>query len=195
MEAVVDDSVVYRADRARFVIGSVFVMIPTAIAVALLYWDITDRDVGQILLAMLLLGFCGWIDFVVIMKALWPPEVRVGRDSFAYSNRALLVRGTDYRWSELDGPVQVTGSGGVPLVQMIVKATGKKLRFPPSHFGATYDEMANVITAAQSGRVLDPMTWRASHPRINIPGWLAPLLLLVGIVGGLLWAFGFLDFL
>jgi hypothetical protein len=193
MESVLGDTVVYRAERARFIIGTAFLLIPTGVAIALLYWDFADRDTGQLFLAVLLLGLCSWMDIIVIMKALWPPEVRIGVHSFAYTNRGLLIRGTSHAWDELDGPTQVSGSGGVPLVQMIVKATNKKLRFPPSHFGANYDEMAAVITAAQKGQLVDPMTWRASHPRISIPGWVAPLLLLVGLVGGLLWAFGFLD--
>ncbi len=161
MEAVLGDTVVYRAERARFIIGAAFLLIPTALAAALLYWDFADREMGQLFLAVLLFGLCGWMDFIVIMKSLWPPEVRIGTHSFAYTNRGLLVRGTSFAWNELDGPMQVAGSGGVPLVQMVVKATNKKLRFPPSHFGATYEEMAAVITSAQKGQIVDPTTWRA----------------------------------
>lgn len=193
VEAVLGDTVVYRAERARFIISTAFLLIPTGIAAALLYWDFADRDMVQLLPALLLFGLCGWMDFIVIMKSLWPPEVRIGTHSFAYTNRGLLVRGTSHAWNELEGPTQAAGSGGVPLVQMVVKATNKKLRFPPSHFGATYEEMAAVITAAQNGQTIDPAIWRVSHPRVSIPGWVAPLLLLLGLVGGLLWAFGFLD--
>lgn len=79
----------------------------------------------------------------------------------------------NYGWQDIEGPEQTSGAGGVPLLQLVVKATGRKLRLPPSHFGATYPEMESVISAAQAGRLISPQEWRSEHPQHRFRRWLS----------------------
>ena len=185
-------TIVYRAETSRFIVFSPLCVLFTALLVVLVYSNLIDRDWVQAALTVGGLGLFVFLDYVLLTKALWPPEVKISVDGFSYVNRGLRIGGW-YGWNDLDGPAQTAGGGGVPLVQMTIRSSGKKLKFPPSHFGVSYDEMAAAITEAQEGRIIDIAQWRGSHPNFRLPGWLAPALFVVGIVGGLAWAFGFLD--
>jgi hypothetical protein len=188
VETVLGNVITYRADRARFVIMTVFLLVFSALPIAMLVVDITEKEFSNLVIALMLCGLFGWMDFAVIMKALYPPVVKISVDGFSCSNRALLQSGTTYRWTEIEGPTQTFGSGGVPLVQMVVNDTGKELRFPPSHFGATYDEMAAVISGARDGRIIDPLDYRQSHRKFVVPGWLVALVPFAAIAAGVAWA-------
>jgi hypothetical protein len=109
---------------------------------------------------------------MLIAKLIWPPELEVSLKGIHWSNYAMLQWPATYDWQDIEGPEQTSGAQGVPLLQIVVKATGRKLRLPPSHFGASYDEMAAVISAARGGNLISPDQWRSEHPRHAIRHWL-----------------------
>lgn len=159
----------YKARRLRFGIGATL-LIPMTAVMLWLADSAFKRSAGQALLWSALVCLYVFLSYVVITKLVWPPEVEISVTGFRYTNRGLRIGGT-YRWDELDGPIQIPGVYGVPLVQMIVKSSGRKLRFPPSHFDATYGEMAAVIDNARAGHLVNPEGWREEHPRNRLREW------------------------
>lgn len=166
-------SILYRVHRWRFVVLAPLAAVVTAIPIFMIY-AVTSGDVdggSSALLVVPLIGLAGYLDFVFAVKLIWPPEIEISLDGIRWLNRAMPGSGR-YAWNELDGPSEVRAGHGVSLLQMIVVATGRKLRYPPSHFGVTYDEMAAVIEAAQEGRLLDLQQWRRDHPGHPLLDWL-----------------------
>lgn len=165
-----NDTILYRAHRLRFIICALFLLPLTVGMGALVFVHADAHDRGGFLMPILAALFL-WLDFVVVVKLIWPPEIEISTSGIRLSNRALFVDGA-YSWNEIDGPVQSSGSGGVPILDMKVIANDKKIRMPPSHFGATYEEMAEVISSARSGRLIAPLQWRTDHPQKKLYQWL-----------------------
>jgi len=113
-----------------------------------------------------------WFDYIVIAKIVSPPEFALSYEGIRWANPALLQWNRSYGWSEIKGPEKVAGRNGVPLLEIIVTATGRKLRLPPSHFGSTYDEMAAAMAAARNGSSFSPDQWRSEHPQHPFKHWL-----------------------
>lgn len=186
-------SIVYRAHRLRFIIVSLFVFPFTALIAVWAYdgFVLRDPDVGDAWLTLLLGPLYVWFDYIVVAKLIWPPELEVSLMGIRWSNYAMLQWPAEYGWQDIDGPEQTSGAHGVPLLQFIVKTTGRSLKLAPSHFGATYNEMAAVISAARGGKLLSPEQWRSEHPPHAFRHWLQewglPLLFGVGVAIVLTW--------
>lgn len=154
------------------------------------YAALTEGGVRNALLIPPMLGVIGYLDFVVAVKLIWPPEIEVSLGGLRWVNHTMRGSG-NYTWAELDGPSQVYAGHGVSLLQMTVMATGRTLKYPPSHFGATYAEMAAVIEAAQAGRLLDPQQWRRDHPPHPFRDWALdwglPILGAIGVAWVMRW--------
>jgi len=152
---------------------------------------VDDNAVGGAWFALPLLGLYLWFDYMLAAKIISPPELEISPAGIRWSNPAMLQWNTNYGWDEIDGPEKGSGGYGIPLLQFVVKASGRKLALPPSHFGATYDEMAALISAAREGSIISPERWLSDHPQHMFRHWLLdwglPIAggLLVGI--GLIW--------
>ena len=158
--------ILYRANRLRFIIVALF-LIPFTILIAWLAYDgifLGDTEVSGAWLTLPLLALYIWFDYMLAAKLIWPPELGISPTGINWSNYAMMQWPATYAWQDLEGPELTSGSEGVPLLQFVVKATGRKLKLPPSHFGATYDEMAGVISAAKRGRLVSPEQWRSENP-------------------------------
>jgi hypothetical protein len=174
MIVTTSNSILYRANRLRFIVTAA-VLFPMTVAIAALAYDgivLDDTEVRGRWLLLPLGALYIWFDYVLAAKLIWPAELEISPKGVRWSNRAMLQWPASYGWQEVDGPQQTSGAHGVPLLQFTVKATGSKLRLPPSHFGATYDEMAAVISAAKGGTLISPEQWRTEHPPHAFRHWL-----------------------
>jgi hypothetical protein len=183
-------SIVYRAHRLRFTIAALFI-IPMTVGIVALGYDgivLGDPEVrgGWVLLALGPLYV--WFDFMLLAKLISPPEVDISLKGIRWANPAMLQWSTDYSWQEIEGPDDTAGIHGVPLLQIVVKATGRKMQLPPSHFGATYEEMAAVMSAARAGKLISTEQWRSQHPQHALKHWFVEwgLPIVGGIVFGTL---------
>lgn len=185
--------ITYRAHRLRFVIGALF-LLPFTFVIAWLAYDgivLGDSEVSEAWLTIPLLGLYLWFDYVIVAKLVWPPELQISLNGIAWSNYAMFQWPVSYGWQDIDGPEPTSGAYGVPLLQITVKQTGRKLKLPPSHFGATYDELAAVISAARAGNIISPESWLSEHPQHRFRRWLLdwglPLSLAVVVAAALGW--------
>jgi hypothetical protein len=188
-----NDAIIYRAHRLRFVIAALLI-VPLTFLVAWLAYDGIfpgDTDVPGAWFAIPLVGLYLWFDYMLIAKLIWPPELQISLTGIRWSNYAMFQLPATYGWQDIEGPEQTSGAQGVPLLQIAVKATGRKLRLPPSHFGSTYDEMAAAISAARGGKLFSPEQWRSEHPAHSFQHWLLewglPLSLAVVVAIALGW--------
>lgn len=193
MTVTMNGSILYRADRLRFIIVGLL-LIPFTVVIAWLAYDgifLADSDVSGAWLMIPLGGLYLWFDYMLVAKLIWPPELEVSLSGIRWSNYAMLQWPATYGWSEIDGPERTSGAHGVPLLQIVIKATGRKLKLPPSHFDATYDEMAAVISGARAGKLISPEQWRREHPQQRFRHWLLDwgLPISLGVIIGiaLLW--------
>ncbi len=173
MAIATDRTITYRARRLRFIVTACFLMPITAGTAALAYDGIVlgDSAVRSAWLLIALGPLYLWFDYIVIAKIVSPPKLVISREGVIWSNPALLEWSRTYLWSEIDGPEKAAGSNGVLLLQIIVKATGRKLRLPPSHFSSTYDEMAAAIAVTRTGASFSPEQWRSAHPQHPFKHW------------------------
>jgi len=171
--AVATDTILYRAHRLRFALFAPISIAFTVGMFALGYDGLIsgDPEVRGAWLCLPLGALFLWFDWILFAKLLWPPEMEVSLTGIRWANRSMLEPDTSYGWQDIDGPEQSIGSKGVPLLELIVKTTGRWLRLPPSHFGATYEEMAAVIKAAKNGTLITPQQWRNEHPRHMLKDW------------------------
>ena len=167
-------SILYRAHRLRFVLFAPIAIAFTVGMFALGYDGLIrgDHEVRGAWLCFPLCALFLWFDWIIFAKLIWPPEMEVSLTGIRWSNRSMLEPDTRYDWQNIEGPEQGFGSKGVSLLEIVVKTTGRRLRLPPSHFGATYDEMAAVITAAKNGHMISPQQWRHEHPQHPLKDWL-----------------------
>jgi hypothetical protein len=190
MLVTTNGSILYRANRLRFIITAIFLFPMTAGIAALAYDGIVLGD-GEVRGSWLLLPLSAlyvWFDYMLAAKLIWPPELEISLRGIRWSNYAMQQRNVTCSWQEVDGPEQTAGARGVPLLQFIVKASGRKLQLPPSHFGATYDEMAAAISSARAGSLISPERWRSEHPQHPLKHWVVEwgLPIVGGVVLGLL---------
>ena len=174
MTAAANGTIIYRAHRLRFIVTALF-LVPMTAGIAALAYDgvlLGDPAVRSAWLLIALGPLYLWFDYIVFAKIVSPPEFALSKEGITWANPALLEWSRRYSWSEINGPEKVAGSNGVPLLQIIVKATGRKLRLPPSHFGSTYDEMAAAMAAASNGASFLPEQWRSEHPPHPFKHWL-----------------------
>ena len=173
MTVTMNGSILYRANRLRFAVGALFLIAFTILIGWVAYNTIFlgDTDGRDAWMALPLLALYVWLDYVIVAKLIWPPELEITLSGIRWSNYAMLQWPTTYEWQEIEGPEQTSGAHGVPLLQVIVKATGRKLKLPPSHFGATYDEMAAVMSEAKAGKLVSPEKWRSEHPPHAFRHW------------------------
>jgi hypothetical protein len=193
MAVTMNGFVLYRAHRLRYALGALL-LFPLTILIVWLAYDgvfLGDSEVRGAWLTIPLSGLYFWLDYTLVVKLIWPPELEVSLSGISWSNYAMFQWPATYQWREIDAPEQTWGTHGVSLLQMVVKATGRKLRLAPSHFGATYDEMAAVISAARAGTLISPEQWRTEHPQHPLKHWLLewglPVLLVVVIAFALGW--------
>jgi hypothetical protein len=187
--------IIYRAHRLRFIIAAIL-LVPFSVFIAWLGYDgifLGDSDVREAWLAIPLGGLYLWFDYMLIAKLIWPPELQVSLNGIRWSNYAMFQWPAAYGWQDIDGPEETNGAQGVPLLQLVLKATRRKLRLPPSHFGATYEEMAAVISAARAGKVISPDQWRSEHPPHRLRHWLLDWGLPVGLAVVVAFALGWLK--
>jgi len=171
--AISDGIVVYRAHRLRFIIAALL-LVPMTLLIAWLAYDgvvLGDSEVRGAWLTIPVGGLYLWFDYMLIAKLIWPPELQVSRRGILWSNYAMLQWPASHAWQDIEGPEQTSGAQGVPLLQLVVKPTGRKLKLPPSHFGATYAEMEAIISAARSGKLISRDEWRSEHPRHRFRDW------------------------
>jgi hypothetical protein len=193
MTDMMNGYILYRAKRLRFVITAL-VLVPFTVLMAWLAYDgmvVGDSEVRGAWLTIPLAGLYLWFDYMVVAKLICPPELRVSLKGICWANYAMLQWPASYGWEDIDGPERTSGAQGVPLLQIVVHGTGRKLTLPPSHFGASYDEMAAVILAARAGKLISPDEWRAKHPQQRFRHWLLewgiPLSLGVVVATALIW--------
>jgi hypothetical protein len=174
MTVTMNGSILYRANRLRFFLVALFLIPFTALIAAWAYdgFVLRDPDVHDAWLTLPLGALYIWFDYVIVAKLVWPPELEISRTGIRWSNYAMLQWPANYGWQDIEGPEPTSGAHGVPLLQFVVKSTGRKLKLPPSHFGATYDEMAAVISAAKGGALVSPEQWRSEHPLHAFQHWL-----------------------
>ena len=186
-------SILYRAHRLRFILVLLFLLPFTVLMAALAYDGLVlgDKDVNGAWATPFIGALFIWFDYIVIVKLFRPPELEVTPRGIRWANYSMLEPSTWYDWNDIEGPEQSAGTNGISLLQIVVKSTGKKLRMPPSHFGATYEEMAAIIAAARAGRLISPDEWRSAHPQHPVRRWLIdwglPLSLGVALGIGLVW--------
>jgi hypothetical protein len=164
----------YRAGRLRFVIGALL-LVPFTVLIAWLAYDgilVDDTEVTGAWLTIPVLGLYIWFDYMLFAKLVWPPELEVSAQGIRWANYAIFQWPASYGWQDIDGPELTSGANGVPLLQIVVKKTGRKLKLQPSHFGATYDEMEAAISAARAGKLISPDAWRSEHPQHRFRHWL-----------------------
>ena len=193
MTVTMDGSILYRANRLRFILVALF-LIPFTALIAMWAYDgfvLRDPEVHDTWLTLPLGALYIWFDYMLVAKLVRPPELEISLKGIRWSNLAMLQWPAYFGWQEIEGPEQTSGAQGVPLLQFVVKATGRKLKLPPSHFGATYDEMAAIISAAKGGTLVSPEQWRSEHPPHAFRHWLLewgfPLSLAVVIAIALGW--------
>lgn len=139
MTVTTNGSITYRAHRLRFIVAALFLVPMTAGIAALAYEGLLLGDSAVrnawvlIALGPIYLSF----DYIVLAKIVSPPEFTLCAEGITWANPALFEWSRTYSWSEINGPEKTVGSIGVPLLQIIVKGTGRRLRLPPSHFGST----------------------------------------------------------
>jgi hypothetical protein len=174
MAVATNGSIVYRAHRLRFVIGVLLLVPLTALFAWLAYDDafVGDSVVRDAWLTIPLVGLYLWLDCMLVVKLIWPPEIEISLNGIRWANYALLQWPKSYGWQDIDGPEETSSPHGIPLLQIVVKASRRKLRLPPSHFGATYDEMAAVISGARAGKLISPDEWRSGRPQHRFRHWL-----------------------
>lgn len=173
----------FRAGRTRFAIGT-FLVIPITFGflLSLIFRLTSDKpwtpaETIQVPISLLLEGVLIWLCYGLVVKLLWPPDLKISIEQFQYT---LSGKSHVYPWGALVGPVETSGAYGVPLLQMTVESSGRKFLIPPSHFNSTYAEMAGIIADAQRGCLTTPEAWRAQHPRTGIPEWAIRLLIALG---------------
>lgn len=193
MATSINGSIRYRAHRLRFVITAL-VLIPLTMVIAWLAYDyifLGAHNVRGEWLAIPLGGLYLWFDYMLLAKIIQPPELQISLEGIRWSNYAMLQWPVIYDWQEIDGPEPTSGNYDVPLLQLTVRATGRKLKMPPSHFGATYDEMAAVLSAARAGKLISPDEWRTDHPLKRFRQWFLnwgfPILLGLALAVALDW--------
>jgi hypothetical protein len=174
MTVTMNGSILYRANRLRFILVALFIVPFTILAAWLAYDGIVlgDKDVRGAWLTIPLGALYVWFDYMLAAKLIWPPELGISQTGINWSNYAMMQWPATYGWQDVEGPEQTSGAHGVPLLQFVVKATGRKLKLAPSHFGATYGEMAAVISAAKGGTLISPEQWRSEHPPHVLRHWL-----------------------
>lgn len=158
-------AIVYRASRLRFIIVALFVL-PFTVLIAWWAYDGVlrgDTNVRESWVLVPLCAFYIWFDYVLVAKLVCPPELTISPTGIRWSNYAMLQWPANYEWTDLEGPDRTNDAHGGALLQFVVKATGRKLKLPPNHFGASYDEMAAVILAARNGQLISPEQWRTQH--------------------------------
>lgn len=174
MTVATNGTITYRAHRLRFIVTALF-LVPLTAGIAALAYDgviLGDPEVRSAWLLIALGPLYLWFDYIVLAKIVAPPEFALASEGFSWANAAMLEWSKTYNWSEISGPERVAGVNGVPLLQLIVKATGRKLLLPPSHFGSTYDEMAAAMAAARNGVPFSTDQWRSEHPSHPFEHWL-----------------------
>lgn len=169
-------------------------LLPFTVLMAALAYDgliLGDKNVNGAWATPFIGALFIWFDYIVVVKLVRPPELEVTLRGIRWANYSMFEPSTWYGWDDIEGPEQSAGTNGIPLLQIVVRATGKKLRLPPSHFGATYEEMAAIIAAARSGKFVSPDEWHSTHPQHLLRRWLTdwglPLSLGVAIAAVLIW--------
>jgi len=173
MTTTTNGALIYRAHRLRFILTALL-LLPMTVGIGALVYDgvlLGDPEVRGAWLLLALGPIYLWLDYVTVAKLISPPEFEVSPAGIRWQNPAMLQWSREYNWNDIDGPEAISGKNGVPLLQVVVKASGRKLKLPPSHFGATYDEMAAVMSAARAGTFNSPQRWRAEHPQHPLKHW------------------------
>src|SRR5207248_11780626 len=125
MMITTNGSIVYRAHRLRFIITALFI-IPMTLGIAALGYDgvvLGDPEVRGAWLLLALGPLYLWFDFILVAKLISPPELEISLNGIRWANSAMLQWSTNYSWQEIDGPEETAGAHGVPLLQIVVKAT------------------------------------------------------------------------
>jgi len=67
----------------------------------------------------------------------------------------------------------VPGKSDLLFVCFVVKSSGRQVDLPLTDIGgATYDEVAAVVSSARDGKIMLPEQWRAQNTRHRLRAWL-----------------------
>lgn len=177
-----------QAGRTRFILAALLIFPTTIFSVIMICLLLSEGaggpDFPKLFTGVPLVGVLIWLCYADVGKMIWPPKLDLSLAGLRYAQRG---RTETYNWAELDGPTETSGAGGVPLLQMIVKASGKRLLIPPSHFRSTYAEMAGIVGDAQAGRLTSVEGWRSQHGNPSHRELLIRLLIGLGAVALGVW--------
>jgi len=118
-------SILYRAHRLRFILVLSFLLPFTVLMAALAYDGLVlgDKDVNGAWATPVIGALFIWFDYVAIMKLFRPPELEVTPTGIRWANYSMLEPSAWYGWDDIEGPEQSAGTSGIPLLQIVVKAT------------------------------------------------------------------------
>jgi hypothetical protein len=153
------DVIVYGGRRLSTVLwASVFVPL-TALCVALAFAGIVvgDTDVRFPWLTVPLAALCGLLSYLFVKNLIWPPRLEITGQGLSWANFG--TADASYGWEEIDGPhlKNVRLRNDIFFVCFTVKSTGRELELPLNDIGgATFDELAAVISSARKGKMNSP---------------------------------------
>lgn len=181
------DAVVYRAQRIGIILW-VLVFVPlTVLCVALAFAGIVagDKDVRFAWLMVPLAALFGLLSYGFVKNLIWLPRLEISREGLSWVN--FDTSDASYSWEQIDGPQlkKVRLRNDIFFVCFIVKATGRELDLALNDIGgATYDEIAAVISSARKGTIISPEEWRVQNPQHRLRDGLVKWGLI--IAGGIL---------
>lgn len=149
--------VVYRARRLGIIVWA-FVFVPlTVLCVAFAFAGIVigDTDVRFAWLMVPLSALLGLLSYKFVKNLIWPPRLEISREGLSWVN--FDAADASYGWEEIEGPQLKTIRlrNDIFFVTFIVKSTGCEVDLLLNDIGgATYDEVAAVISSARRGAII-----------------------------------------
>jgi hypothetical protein len=146
--------VVYQARRLGIILWAVVFLSLTVLCVVLAFAGIVagDEDVRFAWLMVPLAPLLGWLAYKFVKNLIWPPKLEISREGVSWVN--FDTADASYRWEEIDGPQlkKIVLRNEISFVTFIVKSTGREVDLLLNDIGgATYDEVAAVISSARQG--------------------------------------------
>jgi len=165
--------IVYRAHRIGSASWTLFFVALTLLGAAVAYAGIIagDQDARHAWLVAPVAALCAFLAYRFGTNLIWPPELEISREGLRWAH--FDTPDASFGWEDIDGPRLKKVGRAAQFVCFVVKATGRELDLALNDIGgATYDEIAAIISAARGGRIISPEEWRVHNPRHRIRDWL-----------------------
>lgn len=167
------DVIVYRAHRLGSALWTLLFVALTSLCVAVVYAGIVlgEKDARNAWLGVPVAALLGFLAYRFAINVIWPPQLEISRDGLRWAH--FDTPDASYGWEAIDGPqLQKIGRSAL-FVRFVVKATGRELDLALNDIGgATYDEIAAVISSARVGKIISPEKWRIQNPGHSLRDWL-----------------------